>query len=141
MLCQDKNKSIIFNWEKATALEGETGPFIQYALARANSILKKAGKKSKITNFKPEHEKEKELISLIANYKNKVKEANTTLSPHKIAYYLIKLAAEFNSFYHEVPVLKTNENTQARRVALVEAVTQVLKNGLTLLNITPIEEM
>ena len=70
-----------------------------------------------------------------------MKEANTTLSPHKIAHYLIELASEFNSFYHEVPVLKTNENTKARRLALVEAVIQVLQNGLTLLNITPIEEM
>ncbi|MCR4335074.1 MAG: arginine--tRNA ligase [archaeon] len=140
MLGHDKNKVIIFNWEKATSLEGETGPFIQYSYARAKSILKKA-EKTKIKSFNLTHEKEKELISILANYENKVKEAKESISPHKIAYYLIELASAFNSFYHEVRVLDAEEELIGARVALVESVSQILKNGLDLLNIRAIEEM
>ncbi|MFH1390889.1 MAG: arginine--tRNA ligase [Candidatus Diapherotrites archaeon] len=140
MLAHDKNKVIVFNWEKATSLEGETGPFIQYSYARAKSILKKA-KKTKSKSFSLTHEKEKELISILANYESKVKEAKESLSPHKIAYYLIELASAFNSFYHEVRVLDAEKEIIGARVALVESVSQVLKNGLNLLNIQAIEEM
>ncbi|MAG18432.1 MAG: arginine--tRNA ligase [Candidatus Diapherotrites archaeon] len=140
MLGHDKNKVIIFNWEKATSLEGETGPFIQYSYARAKSILKKA-KKTKPGSFSLTHEKEKGLVSILANYENKVKEAKDSISPHKIAYYLIELASAFNSFYHEVRVLDAEEKLIGDRVALVESVSQVLQNGMDLLNIKAIDEM
>jgi len=140
MVGHDKNKVIVFNWKKATSLEGETGPFIQYSYARAKSILRKA-KKAKPKTFNLNHKKETELLSILANYKGKVEEAGESVSPHKIAYYLIGLASSFNSFYHEVPVLQAEEELRTARLALVEAVSQVLKNGMSLLNIKVVEEM
>ena len=140
MLCHDKNKIIVFSWEKAVSLDGETGPFIQYSYARAKSILRKANE-IKPKSFALIHAKEKELISLLADYKNKIKESNNSLSPHKIAYYLIELASAFNSFYHEVPVLKGEKELEGARIELVKATAQILKNGLNLLNINVIEEM
>ncbi len=148
MLCHDRSSIITFNWEKATSLEGETGPFILYSFARANSILRKAGKlaKAKPKKMAPvklelDHEKEKRLVSLLAAYKDKIKEAAEQSSPHKIAFYLLELAQEFNSFYHEVPVLQAQPEKAGQRIALVKAVMQVLENGLSLLNIGAIEEM
>ena len=140
MLAQDKNKVIVFNWEKATSIEGETGLFVQYSIARANSILKKAGKTGK-ANYNFAHEKEKDLVAKISEYKEKVKEAANTQSPHKLAHYLLELASAFNSFYHDVPVLKAQESEKNARIALVKATKQVMENGLNLLNITPMEEM
>lgn len=143
MLAHDRNSTITFNWEKATSLEGETGPFILYSYARANSILKKAGNLGKITPKKMDlgHEKEKRLVSILSEFREKIKEATGQSSPHKIAFYLLGLAQEFNSFYHEVPVLQAEGEKAAERLALVKAVVQVLKNGLEILDIGPIKEM
>ncbi len=143
MLAHDRNSVITFNWEKATSIEGETGPFILYSYARAKSILKKAGKLAKPVPKKLElsHPKEKLLVSLLASFKDKIGESAEQASPHKIAFYLLGLAQEFNSFYHEVPVLQSADGKAADRLALVAAVVQVLENGLEILNIEPTEQM
>ncbi len=143
MLAHDRNSVITFNWEKATAIEGETGPFILYSYARANSILRKAGKlaKAKPGKIMLTHEKEKTLVSMLAAFRGKVGEAAEQSNPHKIAFYLLKLSQEFNSFYHEVPVLQAEKEKAVQRLALVKAVAQILENGLWLLNIEPITEM
>ncbi|VVC00690.1 Arginine--tRNA ligase [uncultured archaeon] len=143
MLCQDRNSVITFNWEKATSLDGETAPFILYSHCRANSILKKAGKlaKQKPKEIMPETEKEKSLISMLAAFPEKAMEAAEQESPHKVSFYLIALAQEFNSFYHEVPVLQAGPEKAVQRIAIVRAVAQVLENGLRLLNINTVEEM
>lgn len=143
MLSHDRNSVITFNWEKATSLEGETGPFILYSYARANSILRKAGKAAKMKPGKLElgHDKEKQLVSMLSEFKQKVKEAAEQNSPHKIAYFLMGLSQEFNSFYHEVPVLQAEGDKKLGRLELVKAVVQVLENGLGMLNIAPTEEM
>ncbi|MCK4883378.1 MAG: arginine--tRNA ligase, partial [Candidatus Diapherotrites archaeon] len=93
MLRHDKNKTIVFSWSKATSLEGETGPFIQYSYARAKSILRKAGKTEKVKTYELEHKKEKKLVAMLALSKEKIKEAENSLTPHKIAYYLVELAS------------------------------------------------
>ena len=141
MLAHDKNKVIVFNWETATSLEGETGPLVKYSYARAKSILRKAGKIKKVKTYDLTHEKEKELVSLLAGYKNKILEAKQSESPHKIAFYLLELASSFNSFYHEVPILQGEKELMAPRLDLVKSVTQILENCLNLLNITAFEEM
>ncbi len=143
MLAHDRNSTITFNWEKATSLEGETGPFILYSYARANSILKKAGSLAKARPQKIAlgHEKEKRLVFMLGEFREKIREASGQSSPHKIAFYLLSLAQEFNSFYHEVPVLQSDPEKAAERLALVAAVVQTLENGLEILNITPIKQM
>ena len=141
MLAQDKNKVIVFSWGKAASLEGETGPFVQYSYARAKSILRKAGKYGTAKNFSLETAKEKELVSILSGFRKKISEAENSRSPHKIAFYLLELASAFNSFYHEVPVLKAEKGVKEQRLALVDASAQVLENGLKLLNITALTEM
>ncbi|MEK6957754.1 MAG: arginine--tRNA ligase, partial [archaeon] len=141
MLSQDKNKTIIFNWDKATSIEGETGPFVMYSYARAQSILKKAGKFAAPKKPEFKEEKEKELLSVISKYSEKAAEAEAQMSPHKIAHYLLELASTFNSFYHEVPVLKAGKGGRESRLLLVKVAAETIRKGMELLNIQATQEM
>ncbi len=137
-------KDIMFNPKESISFEGETGPYIQYAHARAKSILAKAGK-VKIKKFGFERligPEEQKLLKLLANYPDAVKKSLEQLSPHIICQSLIEIAEAFNTFYHKHKVLKAGtEEIKMERIALVQATAQVLKNGLKLLDIEAIEKM
>ena len=86
-------------------------------------------------------EKEKNLVSLLGQFPEKVREASEQFSPHKISFYLLALSQEFNSFYHEAPVLQANPEERRARLAIVNAAMRVIENGLGLLNINTVNEM
>ena len=137
-------KDLLFNPKESISFEGETGPYVQYAHARARSILAKAGK-IKIKRFGFERligPEEQKLLKLLADYPDTVKKSLGQLSPHVICQFLIETAEAFNSFYHKHKVLQAgSEEIMIERVALVQATAQVLKNGLSLLDIEAIEKM
>jgi arginyl-tRNA synthetase len=142
MLKVDAVKDIHFHPEESVSFEGETGPYVQYAFARAKSILKKAGKKEGKLDFKAFKEaKELELLSLLAKYPEVLSDCHRGLSLHKLARYLIDLSAAFNSFYHDLPVLKAEGSSKTARLALVKATAIVLRNGLKVMGISALDEM
>jgi arginyl-tRNA synthetase len=150
LLKNDAKKDMIFNKKLALSFEGETGPYLQYTYARARSILRKAQNELKVGEkdlFKANyslltHEKEKNLIIVLGKYSDSIKKSWEELSLHPICHELLKVAEEFNSYYHEVPVLKANNKEEIiARLALVKATTIVLEKGLNLLDIELIEEM
>ncbi len=147
MLRVDPAKDMVFNPAESISFEGETGPYLLYTYARAKSILAKAeGKRSaKPTKIDPamlSHEKEKALLSLLAGFPQVVKESVDAITTHKIAQFLLRLASAFNSYYHEVPVLQAEKESEKQaRLALVEAVSIVLQNALHLLAIDTLERM
>ena len=123
--------------------EGDSGPYLQYAYARICSILRKHGKKiSKDADFRLLKEKEEiELIKLLENFPNIVKEATEQLKPHLIATYVYNLSSSFSLFYNACPVLKAEENVKKARLVLIECVKRVLADGLNLLGIEVLEKM
>ncbi len=146
LLKNDAKKDMVFDPKASISFDGETGPYIQYTFARAKSILRKA--KSEGINYKKEgfelltHEKEKELLSALAHFSESVDKSLENLSLHPIAHNILGIAEKFNSYYHEVPILKSeNKKLLSARLALVEATTLVIKEGLELLDIEAIEEM
>ena len=144
MLKVDAVKDIHFDPKESVSFEGETGPYIQYAFARAKSILKKAGSKEEIgrLDFKAfKEEKEFELLSLLASYPQVLSDCHCSLSLHKLARYLIDLSSAFNSFYHDLPVLKEKGGVKTARLALVKATSIVLRNGLKVMGISALDEM
>ena len=141
MLTHSRERTITFNWEKAVSLEGETGPFILYSYARAQSILRKAGKMSPAKKISVETEKERHLVALLGEFSGEAAAAAKSCEPHRIAHYLLRLASEFNSFYHEVPVLQAEKSVAGSRLAIVKAAARTLESGLGLLNIEVLEEM
>jgi len=136
-------KDIVFKWEDALNFEGDAAPFIQYAHARACSILEKKEGDIKDTDVSLLlHPSEIQLTKKLAQLPVVVDEACKGYRPHSIATYVYETASRFNQFYRDCPVLpEKNKKLRDARLALVDAAKIVLKNGLDLLGITAPEEM
>ena len=147
MLSVDNNKDIIFDINEALSFDGRTGPYIQNAYVRANSILKKANiqtlKHSDLQTFDYELTKhEIELIELVSRFPQAVEQAANEYRPLVMAAYAYDLANAFHSFYHAVNVLQTeDENIKIARLRLVASAKQTIKNALRLLDIQAPEVM
>jgi arginyl-tRNA synthetase len=135
-------KQIVFKWEDALNFEGSSAPFVQYAHARACSILAKAGDWNRKAD--PKHlvnQHEKDLVKLIAAFPAVISECAEQRKTHVLAVYAQDLAAQFNQFYRYVPVLKSEGAARDARLALVEASMWTLRNALNCLGIEAPEEM
>lgn len=132
--------NMVFDIERFVSFEGNTGPYLLYAYARARSILRKAKyKQSGKYKIHDLSDMEKSLVFQLSNFPNVVIEAYNGFAPNIIANYAFQLAQLFNEFYHSNPVIGS-ENEQFR-LALVGSFSQVLKNALDLLGISVLEEM
>jgi arginyl-tRNA synthetase len=146
MLAVDNNKDIVFDINEALSFDGRTGPYIQNAHVRANSILKKANAQTaelQPATFNFELVKhEIELIEQISRFPNAVQQAANEYRPLVMAAYAYDLANAFHSFYHAVPVLQSeSEEVRNARLRLVAAAKQTLANALRLLDIQSPEVM
>lgn len=137
MLSIDNNKDMVYDMQAALNFDGHTGPYIQNAHVRANSILKKGGGIPTQANFNfPLTSHEVQLIDLISRFPNTVQMAAQEYRPLIIANYAYELASNFHSFYHVVPVIQTEDpNIRAARMRLVAAAQHTLANALRLLDI------
>ncbi|MAF34495.1 arginine--tRNA ligase [Candidatus Woesearchaeota archaeon] len=133
-LVNDRVRDIMFDWEKIVQFEGDTGPYLMYTNARANSILKNV-KIAKPDYTLLKHPSEVKLVTILGNYPATVQSALRERKPHTLAQYLLEASHRFNEFYHACPVLKA-DNEKAARLSLVQATTIVLANGLSLLGMS-----
>jgi arginyl-tRNA synthetase len=146
ILLIDNNKDIVFDMDAALSFDGKTGPYIQNAHVRANSILRKSNANADDlppANFEYELTKhEIELIEQISRFPNTVQQAANEYRPLVMAAYAYDLANAFHSFYHAVPVLQSeDENIKSARLRLVAAAKQTLATALRLLDIKAPEVM
>jgi len=132
-------KSTVFDWKDALDFERQSGPYIQYAHARACSILEKAGTFSEC--FELETGQEIALAKKIACFPGVIESVVAELHPHILAIYARELADTFNSFYHFEPVLKSEGKIRDRRLTLVKAAQNTLKESLQTLGIDAIHTM
>jgi arginyl-tRNA synthetase len=140
ILSVDNHKDIVFDVNEALSFDGRTGPYIQNAHVRANSILKKASAQPldlETAAFNYELTKhEIELIEIISRFPNAVQQAADEYRPLVMAAYAYDLANAFHSFYHAVPVLQSEtEEMKIARLRLVTAAKQVIASALKLLDI------
>ncbi|MFD2518104.1 arginine--tRNA ligase [Salinimicrobium flavum] len=139
----DPRKRILFNPEESVDFQGNTGPFIQYTYARIQSILRKANfdHTEVITDYSL-NDKEKQLIKQLQLYPETVQLAAESHSPALIANYAYDLVKEFNSFYQNVTILGTENETEKKfRVQLSQAVSNVIRSSFGLLGISVPERM
>jgi arginyl-tRNA synthetase len=144
MLKNGNDKIITFDIEESLDTQGLTGPYLQYTMARISSILKKIEPQPKQAKADYKYlatSIEKTLIKDLIKYPEISVEALKINDPSVIAQYLCNLSQNFNAFYHELPVLKAEPEIMMVRLQLIEAVKQVLTNGLELLGIPTVEEM
>ncbi|NLD57271.1 MAG: arginine--tRNA ligase [Methanomicrobiales archaeon] len=132
-------KSTVFDWKEALDFERQSGPYIQYAHARACSILEKGGDFTEC--FDLETEQEITLAKQIARFPGIIERVVAELRPNLLAIYARELADTFNSFYHFEQVLKSEGKVRDRRLTLVKAVQNTLKEALETLGIDAIRSM
>jgi len=143
-LKNNRIKDEIFDLDEMLKFEGETGPYVQYTYVRTNSIMKKAGVELDEINIDLSlltAKEETELVKLLANRKNIVKEAARDNEPSILTRYIIDVASSFSKYYNECQIIVGDEKLKLARLALVKATGYVLKNGLNMLGINAPEKM
>jgi len=138
ILRQGRSKDIIFDPEASLSLEGDSGPYLQYALVRARSLLREAAKANVEANTSDAPEPTV-IERLLVHYPEVVARAAKELEPHYVTTYLTELAGSFNSWYAQNRVIGGAHPHYG--VLLVGAVEQTLAHGLSVLGIPAPEEM
>ena len=135
-------KRIVFRWEEALNFEGNSAPFLQYAHARACSILDRAGPRTTGDARLLVHPQEQLLLRRIARFPSVVRDAAESRRVHAVAGYAAHLAAQFNQLSRDCPVLNAgSEGLRAARLELVDASRVVLHNALDGLGLVAPREM
>ncbi len=135
-------KRIVFRWEEALNFEGSSAPFLQYAHARACSILDRAGPRTRGDARLLRHPQEQLLLRRLAKFPSTVRDAAASRRVHVVAGYAADVAAQFNQFYRDCPVLTAGSDAlRAARLDLVDASRIVLLNTLEGLGLVAPTEM
>jgi arginyl-tRNA synthetase len=142
MLKVSPEKVIFFDWEEALRLEGNTGPYLQYAFTRCSGILRKSKKWKSVYKVKELNEHEIALVKSLSRFSQLVEQSSNELKPNHVCNYVYDLATAFNNFYENCPVMKAeNEQLKNFRLTLVDATRTVLKTALNLIGIEAVEKM
>jgi len=143
MLSVSAMKTLNFTWDRVLNFETNSGPFIQYAHARACSILRKAKFNPSNPDYKLlQHPLERQLSLKLSRFPEVFSEAADSLKPELIIEYVNDIADSFNAFYDELPVLKAeNRGLRHARLQMVKATRIVLGNSLRLLGINAPSKM
>jgi arginyl-tRNA synthetase len=139
----DPKKRMLFDPKESIDFNGNTGPFIQYTYARIKSVLRKAGDIENAISM--EHslaKEEKAVISLLHDFPKIISEAAAAYNPGHVANYVYDLAKAYNHFYHEIPILKSeNAEDKSFRLHLSVKTADTIKTSLQMLGIKVAERM
>lgn len=136
----NSDKRITFKWEEALNMEGDSGPYLQYAYVRTKGIFRKTEEKPEAADIKFNDE-EKQLLRRMAQFSDVASRCSKERAPHHLAQYALDLATDFSRFYTTSPVLSSEGDVRKARLALTLATSIVLKNTLHLLGIDCPERM
>ncbi len=145
-LSAHRTRDIEFDWKQILSFEGETGPYVQYALVRCVSLLGKAKVEREFSQvvyasyvFAAEEEA---LVVLLSRYREALHQVVRDNEPYHLTHFLIDIAKAFNRFYYRFPVVQAEDMTAREiRLNLVRATRSVLESGLKLLGIACPDEM
>ncbi|MCR5373895.1 MAG: arginine--tRNA ligase [Lachnospiraceae bacterium] len=145
-LSNQATKDYIFDIEKFTSFEGNTGPYLLYSIVRIKSILNKyaaAGKSAEGKVILPSGSKaEKDLMLMLAGFTAMIENAAAEYAPHKVCAYIYELANTFNHFYHETNIMaEEDEMKQASYILLLKLTKEVLETSIDLLGFEAPERM
>jgi arginyl-tRNA synthetase len=145
-LYNSRIKDVLFSWDRMLNFDGETGPYVQYTHARANSVLEKASAAGRTLTSEVDYSLladacSYEVVKLLKDFPGRVAEAADKYEPYIVSRYLVALAQAFNKFYHENMIITDDQNVSAARLCLTGLVKKVLASGLALLGIAAPERM
>ena len=143
LIKNDLEKEIKFDLIDSLSLDGNSGPYLQYAYARCCRLIEKANESRFDGDVKFLSEKiEQKILKHLSKFEMTIENTTKNLEPKLVAQYVFELATSFNLFYEKLPILKEkNENISKARITLVEAIRQMMRINLSLLGITPLERM
>ncbi len=143
-LSQNRQSDYVFSWDRMLSLQGNTAPYLLYAYARVQSIFRKGGEEAQSGASVPfvlTAAEEALLARHLMNFGFTLEAAAEDYRPNFLCAYLYEVAGHFARFYENCPVLKAEEATRVTRLALCELTARVLKQGLAVLGIEPVEQM
>lgn len=141
-LAKSRTSDYIFNWSTMLSFEGNTAPYLQYAYTRVQSVLRKAAEQNvaagqvQVTEFA-----EQQLALALLQFEDVLTQVAESAYPHHLASYLYNVATLFSRFYEQCPILKSEGEVLASRLALADLTGKTLKQGLDLLGIDVLEVM
>ena len=145
-LSQNRQTNIVFSWEKALAMDGNSAPYLQYTYARIASVRDKY--RERFADRRPEETPialvepiERRLALRLARFPDVVLRAVSSLKPNLLCDYLFDLAQVYSTFYQNVPFLKAEDGVRESRVRLCDVTARTLKQGLSLLGIGTLERI
>ena len=143
ILKHQAQKDFIFRPKESISFEGNTGPYIQYSLVRANKILEKSkiSVKNKIDFSLLKEKEEIEIIKKMSLFPEIMENSAKNYAPNLIAGYAYSLASLFNLFYEKYPVIQENKAVEEARLLLIYCFSLVLGSCLNLLGIEKVEQM
>ena len=143
-LSQDRTLDYVFSWDKLLALQGNTAPYLQYAVARIRSIFRKlkiepgAGEENASVLVT---ESENVLARKLIYFPSVLEQTISELKPHHLCGYLYELATDFSSFYNADKVMVDESEIRSRRLLLCSRTLLILETGLGLLGIETLAKM
>ena len=143
-LSQDRTLDYVFSWEKMLAMQGNTAPYLQYAVARIYSIFRKVEVRpdeTLSTTYLPTTDSEKKLSRKLLFFPGVLKQTAKELKPHFLGGYLYELSTEFSSFYNQSKVMVEDKEIKTLRLLLCARTLSILEIGLNILGIETLEEM
>ncbi len=141
ILRQGSDEDIIYDVTKSVSLEGDSGPYLQYATVRAKSIREKAAAAGIVKKFNSYPDEASDIERVLYRFPEIVEYSARKCEPHYIATYLIVVSALFNNYYANNKIVAADDEFSPYRVALTHAFEIVMRNGLTLLGIPVPERM
>ena len=139
-LCNNKIKDIVFSYDRVLSFEGETCPYVQYTVARCNSVIAKCGELGSYNGVEMNAE-EYEVISILGKFSDVVKSSAEKYEPSLVTRYALDLSTAFNKFYIGNKIACDDEKVKNFRLAITKAVKTTLTNALSLLGIETVEQM
>lgn len=143
-LSSNRTQDYVFSWDRLLSFEGNTAPYLLYAVARINSIFRKVGvdPEAPIEGASQlETDTEQALARKLMGFVTALELTLNDLRPHFLCTYLYELTSAYSSFYNADKVMVDDDAVKARRLILCARTRTVLKTGLELLGIKPLERM
>ena len=141
ILRQSIGSDVIYDFDKSISFEGDSGPYLQYSYTRASSVLAKAKLEKIKPSFKKTPNEITQLEKIISYFPEIVLQAQKSYEPHYLVLYLTELSREFNNYYSQNKIVDKADEFSPYKIALTEAFTIVMENGLYMLGIKTLEKM